>query len=227
MNFKRVMGLIKSDYLRVKEGFVYGYIPFVVLASALLEFKLSPTYVNLFCLYAGGFLLTSYIFSDLHDVHQRQHYLTLPASCFEKLFSRWLMSGIGYVVCFLLLIDIPYAVGCIIKYFTSFDVYNTPGARDFLSKASPAILGYLVLHSIVLLGSVHFKKQVLLKTAAIMTICVSFLAALVLLIGYLLKLMGLECYFEVVLLSGYYLFWGLLAPVALATAYLRFKKYEI
>ncbi len=50
----------------------------------------------------GGFILSSLAFHDLGNTLRRYHYLTLPASTFEKFIGMWLLTSVGWILLYTL-----------------------------------------------------------------------------------------------------------------------------
>ncbi len=223
---------MKNDLMRLQETVGYVYIVFVVGASVLASLGGYPV-ISLyqFFLYTGGFILTNYAFSDLREVNKAYRYLTLPASNAEKFFSRWFLTSIVYALGFSLSIYCSYFLGNLLTKSIS----TPPFWHDFglLSPAAVghAILTYLVLHSVAFLGCVYFRKYALLKTSLTVMVVMSCLALLGALIVYYFfsenDLLHWVNLFKSIWSGSRYFFWGLLAPLCLFLAYVRFKTYEI
>lgn len=240
MNFKRVMGLMQKDYLVLKDMILYLYIVLVMLSTALSCLGVYPTLnLYMFFLCTGGFIFTRHVFSDLHDDSKGYSYLILPASSFEKLFSRWLLSGIVYALVFTILLyglfSLSLFTAHLMPTLSSKLLITQPSFWQSLGAILPSvwhtILVYLVLHSVVFLGAIYFKKHALFKTSLTLMVLVSLLALFIGLMTYFLcpgcMVFGLMHLFKRVYLGGYYFFWICLAPICLAIAYVRFKEYEI
>lgn len=111
----------------------------------------------------GGFILSSLAFSDLTSTLKRYHYLTLPASTFEKFLCMWLMTGLGWILLFTLSFTfytfIANPVGQLLFRYVTFIPFEPLG-----KLSTNAMKYYFVLHGIFLVGAVHFKGYVFPKT---------------------------------------------------------------
>ncbi|MDF1646219.1 MAG: hypothetical protein P1U61_04440 [Legionellaceae bacterium] len=240
MNIKRVMNLMKNDLLMLKDIATYLYIIFVCVSSGLSTLGMPPTLNQyLFFLCGSGFIFTSYAFSDLHEVSKGYSYLILPASKFEKLFARWLLTSIVYAFIFTFLL---YGL-FVLNYFTN-DLMPNVDAKVLVTQLSfwhslrvifPGVLHvmlfYLALHALVFLGCIYFKKHALFKVSlsvmTLMSVLILFFAGMLYLLGPGLTVSSFMNLFKQLFVGGYYFFWILLAPICLSIAYVRFKEYEI
>ncbi len=234
MSFERVIGLIKNDLSRLRETFGYITPMYFGVTLVLLRSSHQHAWINWhqFFLYAEGFFITRNVFSDLHSLGKVYRYLTLPASVFEKFFSRWFVTGALYVSMFTLF---NVAVYFLLRLLLILEG-STSYFLDSFEIASPAVwhamLTYLVLHSVVFLGCIYFKKHALVKTTvAVMTLMSTFL--LLASLGVYLLYPEDVAFHWVFLLFEHGAFWGksffwvLLAPICLMLAYSYFKKCEI
>jgi hypothetical protein len=179
----------------------------------------------------GGFFVSSHVFFDLHDKTQGITFLTLPASHFEKLFSRWLIVALGY------------ALGISFLFFFLFAITNVAKALFFPSIWSGALLYvnwhamlislkyYLLLQPIFLLGAIYFKQAALAKTVLC---CCVFMLALI-----FVKFFFTFLFFTPDNISNSIMVWQehsffiinsflmLLAPICLFATYLRLRESEI
>jgi hypothetical protein len=233
MNFKRVIGLMKNDVFALKETLGYIYVIYISAASVLLSTSREHAWINLYLivLHTGGFVLIRNVFLDLHNPNKGYRYLTLPASAFEKFFSRWFVTGILYALSFTLVTVFVYFLNKLVLMVDG----STSYFLDSFDIASPAvwhaILTYLVLHSVVFLGCIYFKKQALFKTTVLgMTLVTTFLLLAALSV-YLLHpedatFNWMFLLFEHGVFWGKSFFWVLLAPICLTLAYSQLKKCE-
>jgi len=116
-----------------------------------------------------GTIFTSSAFTELNSKSSAHHYLSIPASSLEKIVSKWLVTGIFYVIAF----NIFYFIFCIISsalthYFfdQTFLVFNPLEPRFELNAWRPILFSqlYLSLHTVYLAGSVYFRKYAYFKT---------------------------------------------------------------
>jgi hypothetical protein len=218
MNVKRIMHLIWCDLCMQKK-----IIPLATLGLSFLLFLLGKgndmgTYTSL--LNTGGVLITSYAFADLHRTKRGYAYLMLPASQFEKFFSRWFLTSVGYAGFSLLVYGL----------FSKFINYSATSAV-FNASIWSVFAQYIVLQSVVFLGAIYFKRYRLLKTAVAVGVLMFVVIMLLALLVYIMNpgdmLTSWLAMMDVMSRGGYYFFWMLLAPLSLITAYVRFKEYEI
>lgn len=116
-------------------------------------------------LFLGGLLFTSRSFNELGNKEKGVDYLMLPASQFEKFFTLFMITTVGYFLF--------YHVSC---YFSFRIIENVQIsytgqqiARDYKFLNDPdekkyIYYGYFVLQSIFLLGATYFHKYSFLKT---------------------------------------------------------------
>ncbi len=224
----------------LEDTILYSYIVFAVLSILLMQLY-GHLGINWYqsLLYISGFILTKSAFSNLHHTHKGYRYVTLPASNFEKFFARWLLTGILYPFVFIVLMYALLPLGTLIKLNVS-PISSKPLLEEqaFWEQVSTAfsnmyhiLMHYLVLHSVVFLGCIYFKKHALFKTGLTLMTLVSCMMLLFALVVYFLcpgcMMLSFLHLLEAIFLSGYYFFWILLAPLCLLIAYVRFKEYEV
>ncbi len=181
-------------------------------------------------LFIGGLMMTSRSFKDLHAPEVAYHYLTLPCSNFERFFSKWVVTSIGYAVALLILFCF-YSVLIMAAHYTLFS-HATPIVNLFDSFYWHSIKTYMVLHSIVFLGSIVFKRYCLLKTSLFIG-CLFFVTGLF--AGSIsFHLFSLWTPFAVQITNfdslvkiGFTLFWLAIAPFCWVVTYYRLKEYEL
>lgn len=164
--------LTKLELFRSRKGvLITTVVTFGLLCTGfILEniFNSSRTYSGhepgyAFFLIGGGLILSSLAFSDLGNNLRKSQYLTLPASAFEKFFSMWLLTCVGWTICFTAL------------YFMFTLLANSAGSVFFRNTIFPpfhifsygtlnAIRYYIIFQGILLVGAVHFKGYVFPKT---------------------------------------------------------------
>lgn len=114
-------------------------------------------------LFFGGFIITSLAFREARQNGSAIFYMTLPASAFEKLVSKLLVTTVGFAVGSLAFYTATAAVSEGLNRL----VFGV--GRDFFNPFDPHILRavgfYLILQSVFLLGSIWFKKTAFVKTA--------------------------------------------------------------
>lgn len=171
-NIKRLYHLIirnlrlYSHSVLIVTGAASGFIIISVLINLIFNTNSYDTTdflgLSLPVFMIGGYLLTSFAFSELHAPHKSCFYLTLPVSTFERLISAWLISTIGYIIyaiCCLYAINIFTGLLNLLFIKTPFSFYNlfTPNALQTYGV-------YIVTQSIFLFGSVYFRKANFFKT---------------------------------------------------------------
>ena len=113
-------------------------------------------------LLGGGFIFTSLIFSDMHHPLERFHYLTLPCSNFERLLSRYLISG----PLFYLYTLAAYTLFEVIARVLSLAVLGRAG--QFFDPTNPLVMlsvkFFFAVHPLVFLGAIYFQDRNLAKT---------------------------------------------------------------
>jgi hypothetical protein len=134
-------------------------------------------------LFVGGLWLTSHSFRELHHSQKSYHFLTLPASQLEKVFSRLLLTTLIYIVATLLLYGLFYLVVSVILFIKTgvFQWLFFPLQENVLRWIST----YLVLQSIIFLGAVYFRKHAVIKTVACVVLFLMVLSIYILLLDFL------------------------------------------
>lgn len=194
--------------------------------------------VYLALLYIGGFIITSSAFKDLHD-HQRAHlYLMLPCSSFERFFSRWFLTSIGYAIGLLGL----YYLFLLLRFLILLSSVNLGISHQHIQLMNIVEPGlwisigkYIIFQSVVLLGAISFKKHSLIKTALI-------LGCFFLVLNFFSMIMFFM-FFSHFLIDphasihfmtphtttkhGYFIYWLFAAPVFWYTTYLKLTEFEL
>lgn len=187
ISHRRLLYLLKRDVLsNITTTFIIlGAVTAVIyLTSALSAYNRSPSdqlYFTLFTnfLFAGGLIVTSMIFREMHRKETAQNYMLLPASNFEKFFSRLLLSTVGFAVITLVgLTLISYlSEGINALIFNRHNQVFNPFTK-MVWKLMPH---YFVAQSIYFLGAAYFRKYNFIKTINVIfliLILVSILGAL-------------------------------------------------
>ncbi len=123
----------------------------------VLTAEISPAQSPLywFILFAGGCLITSSSFKELHDPSTSIHYLTLPCSAWQRYFSIWALTGPAYFC----LVTALYAVGIFVHVLLHrFWLFGSPWATLYIAGE------YLIANAFFLFGAVLLKKLPFLKT---------------------------------------------------------------
>jgi len=146
----------------------------------ILEKDLLITASFLFLIF--GVIIASTLMEPMKSKTLRITYLTNPSSNFEKIFSRWLIVTVGYVIAFFIafwLADAVRVVICSIKYseldiaFLDLKMLIAPkiGAEDIFQYVFPyrylfffCIGIYTLLQSLFILGANFWEKVSFVKT---------------------------------------------------------------
>ena len=116
-----------------------------------------------------GPIFTSSAFNELNNKSSAHHYLSIPASTLEKLISKWLVTGILFVIAF----NVFYFLYALFSNVltSSFFGLNTPTFNPFerqleLDGFTPFFFCklYLALHTVYLAGAIYFGKFAYFKT---------------------------------------------------------------
>lgn len=124
-------------------------------------------------IFLGGVIFTSYAFAEMYNRNESQHWFMLPASMFEKVIAKWLLTFMFY---FLLI-----TIGMMTILFITQFLFDEPAVgylflssqNDFFSNAIwPSIqetfVSYLFYHAIFFLGAAFFTNWVVMKTFLVM-----------------------------------------------------------
>jgi hypothetical protein len=112
--------------------------------------------------FAGGYVFTSTIFSELRTAHRGYLYLTLPASTFEKLTVSWFISSVLYVIAaiaVLFFINVLLMAVAII-----FSANHVPLFNLFDPSILRIYAVYMVTQPVFVLGAIYFRRVNFLKT---------------------------------------------------------------
>jgi len=117
------------------------------------------SYVSIFL---GGAIITSQSFSEMHKPEKSIHYISLPASGFEKVLSTWLHT----TVIFLFIALGFFYTSWYIASSLAFVLTNTNFvALNLFDAGLWKILGiYFVVQPVFFLGAIYFKGYNFLKT---------------------------------------------------------------
>lgn len=181
---------------------------------------------------AGGLLLTSHIFHELHSPASAFQLMTLPATSFEKLLSAWFLSSAGYTLAVITgLFGLSFFIETIsairIGSYAGFSLFN-PFSLDSLI----AIGTYLGYQSIFLFGAVYFIKNNFFKT--ILSLIIIFVLITTISAATLFFFTsGRQNSFESVEVgfgpfsTVYWIFWLIVIPIMVLLSYYRLKKREV
>lgn len=185
----------------------------------------------------GGFILSSLAFNDLNSTLKRYHYLTLPASTFEKFLCMWLLTSVGWIVFFTITYTlytmVANAVGTALFSHMTFQTFEP---LDEFSKNT--MKAYFVLQGIFMLGAAHFKGYVFPKTLLALILFLSVCGTLIYFILEEAFFTDHDCgYGQCALLNQMKIhnvwavtqsiFWWALAPLCWITTYFGLKDQEV
>ena len=116
-----------------------------------------------------GAIFTSASFNELNNKSSALHYLSIPASTLEKLVSKWLVTGIIYVIAFNVFYFLFTVLSNILTtalFGVSAPTFNPFEKQVQLDLMSPFFISklYLALHTTYLAGAVCFRKYAYFKT---------------------------------------------------------------
>ncbi len=145
-----------------------------LLIFNLLQILTSEIGVNGF--HSGTFIVSTTImmlvgvslsFAELRHTSSKVHYLTIPASTFEKLFSKWVIYAIAVPLVFYLCF---FSVGALSTWFIKLSARNImpmiwPSLSEYLSMGS-----IWMVQSIFLAGAIYFPKNSFIKTLGILIV---------------------------------------------------------
>ncbi len=231
-DMKRFNRLVLND-LKINSKIILISIAAVFVFWTLLSFGdggvLSRSLYT-FVLYVGGFVITSRSFNDLHNSERAYHYLTLPCSNFERFLSKWIMTSIGYSFALLGLFSLYNLLKMGLHY--ALFSHHIPLINIFDPALWQSIETYIILHSIVFLGAVVFKRYSLIKTAlslgclmlifTVLTGSISF-HFFSLWTPYAVQIQDFSAIVTLVL----NILWLSIAPFCWLVTYNRIKEYEI
>ena len=166
---RRFIKLLRADLIQYRSSLsiaataVFGATLVLLTAFAPLSGGWQPHLIFLpGILFIGGLLITSYSFAELGDPVRRAAYLLVPASTFEKVAARLLLTLVAYPLAVLalywLISLVAAGVGDLV-WGRSFAVYN-----PFTAETWRLLTVYPMVHAIFFLGAVWFRKGAAFKT---------------------------------------------------------------
>jgi hypothetical protein len=149
--------------LLIAFGGVSGFLLVISLLVAHFNAPALGGLKNLYLtiMFIGGYIFTSNIYSDLHQMQRSYNYLTLPVSVSERLFSNWLISAILFPLISVLAMALIILLSNLVTKFT---IDMAPIQGIFSSSTFTAVKVYIITQSIFLLGATYFRKNNFLKT---------------------------------------------------------------
>ncbi len=251
--FNRFQRLIKNELLTqyrtllIAGGAILGILLFINFLSLLGNNRaVAPTSFYGLLLFAGGYIVSSMAFTDLHHPQKSYLYLTLPCSNAEKFLSRLILTSVGYGLATLILYFLFSALISLLSMLLT--GYAPPMFNPFDREIFISLGVYLVTQSLFLAGAVYFRKHAFIKTV------LSLFGLLLLLLLFTLLILRLFFWNDWVDLRNYprdlfvssgltkatlesffitlgkilkYLFWTVLAPFFWIVTFLRLKETEV
>lgn len=168
-SFKRLLLLMRRQIFSGGKSLLiaFGGVAGTLLVISLLVAYFNPSglsgMVSLYfvVMFIGGYIFTSNVYNELHQVQRSFSYLTLPVSLTERLVSGWLMTGVLYAAASLLTMILIGMVGNLVMTILN----KTTPFGWIISAGTIKITGiYLVTHIVFLLGAAYFRKNNFLKT---------------------------------------------------------------
>jgi len=250
--FKRFQRLIRNDLfvqyrtLLIAGGAILGILIFINFLSLLGNSRVTaPAGFYPLLLFAGGYIISSMAFTDLHHPQKSYLYLTLPCSNTEKFLSRLVLTSVGYGLATLILYFLFSAIISLLSLLLT--GYASPLFDPFEREIFISLGVYLVTQSLFLLGAVYFRRHAFIKTVLSLFGLLLVLALFTLLILRLsfwndwvnlrddprglfisseLTKASLESFFIALGQTLKYLFWTVLAPFFWIVTFLRLKETE-
>ena len=156
-SFTRFGHLLRRDFSKSGKAFLIlmtiMFVVWTINTTAQADDRENELHMMMFSqwLLIGGFIISSLAFYEFIKPTERQFYLQLPASNYEKFVSRWLLTGIvytlGLILYYWLFSHVANWIG------TSFYNYKFDAFTPFRGKSLIAIKSYLAAHTIFLAGA--------------------------------------------------------------------------
>ena len=216
-----------SNELKYHKRIIFIVAALFAVFSALMPAHMIANFKEyLFILYAGGLIISSYAFSDLHNPLTAYQLLMLPCSPIERFLSKWLLTSIMYALAALVVYYLCSLLKMAISFFI-FKAITTP--LDMLQwPLWISISKYVLTQSIVLLGAISFKKYALIKTLLIWGL----LSIILFAFAWCVSWIGESDYIRVAMMNAMthaliYTFSIGLAPICWYVTYLKLTEYEL
>jgi len=250
-NIRRFWLLLKNDILSnyrsflISVGAVFGVLLLINVSSvgSADEWNFHEVFFPL-TLFIGGFIATSRAFNDLHHKQKSYAYVTLPASRFEKLLSKLLVTTIGYTLATAMLYYL-FSVIAIVVTLPFFSMHHA-AFNPFDPLILKIVAIYLITQSVFLFGALYFKSYNFIKTILTLYGINILLALFSLLVARIcfgnlfahppMDFMAFESLRfqaflaksgDILLIVVKVIFWGLMAPFFWILSYLRLSETEV
>jgi hypothetical protein len=214
-SIKRFSFVLKKDLLENGKRYLLYFLTITGIMALIITWcaydymrysgprEISVLYLNrdlliytAFCFMGFGLLFSSVAMDPMRSKTDRISYLILPASGFEKYFSRWLIVTIGYIIAFFLALWIADLIRITVCSARFPELEIKALNLDYLIEPSDAswemrreylipnegfricISIYFLFQSLFLLGSTYWQKLSFVKTFAV---CGTIITAFILL----------------------------------------------
>lgn len=168
-SFKRLSLLLKRFFIENSQK----ELTFWVISIAVFMLMHEPAAVSMFII-ISGFIFASRMYKSFGYTPGGMHYLLIPATHLEKLVSGILLSTfyflIGVLTCYFIGNTLGTNVGNMIfgtENAVHFQLFETANEINRMSSGSSYLdmfVGFAIVQSIFLLGSVYFKRNAVGKT---------------------------------------------------------------
>lgn len=186
-------------------------------------------YLTAFFLFTiSGLLFTSSIFDELHKPETAHLSLMLPATSFEKLFSAWLVTAIGFTVFYMVIFSLLFTGLQLVTILLDSGSTGFRFFHPFDPDTLNTINSYLYYQSFFLLGAVVFRKHNFLKTLLALVL----LLMLLMIVMFLITAIAFQSEtfdFNILMTSNWaeFIVKILLTTIFLALAYIRLKNRQV
>ena len=167
LSMTRLMLLLRSNLITDYRSWltIMATVAGVIFITALFPGNgSSKFYLNWFAfiLFAGGLIMTSRAFHEMHDKTRNEAFLLTPASSLEKTIIKLFTTTAIFILSLILFVFIVSVIISIIKPF----LLNNPSAilNPFNEQIFQLIPKYLFVQSLYFLGAAWFKKIHFIKT---------------------------------------------------------------
>jgi hypothetical protein len=168
---RRFVRVIQNDALRIMRPVVFTTVVLFGLTVCIyllnherlgVDLQSLPLALSGIYLIGTGLMLTGAAFQDMHHRLDRYHYLMLPVSSFERLLSRYLLTGPLFVLYGTLAFLAFDFVGkqLVLMYW---DVRH-PLMSPFTVATRWVVSSYLLAHVVMLIGAICFRTHAFLRT---------------------------------------------------------------
>ncbi|GAB1417037.1 hypothetical protein MASR2M117_24430 [Paludibacter sp.] len=169
---------------------IYTYEHNGVSYSSIDALNLRLLIAGTFMFFGFGIVFTSTLMEPMRSKIQRISYLSMPATDFEKFFSRWLIVSVGYVVAFFIALWFADVLRIMITSmrhpgvdvsFLDLSKMIAPkghtGHSEYLSYSRQVFVAllsiYIFIQSLFVLGATFWEKASFIKTFSAVAIIVT------------------------------------------------------